>query len=239
LSDIFEEVDESLRQDRIESLWKRYRPFVYVGAALLIGLVAANEFALKPYIHKIKTERALALETAETQLKDGDYADAEAGFRALADGKSELAPLAANFLAQTLYEGNGDAAGAEKALQAVGNPTGTPFERLALLKAAYAKADTASLADLETMLTGVKDDSSAIGSLARELIAAKAYAEGDIARARKDFNRLKFDADAPEGVTRRAEIALAAIPVPPEETGAADGAPSPDGTNETTEETGQ
>ena len=234
MSDIFEEVDESLRQDKIESLWTRYRPFVYGGAALLIGAVAANEFLIRPSVEAARASRALAFETAETQLKDGDYADAEAGFRAIVEGESSLSPLAANYLAQTLYEGNGDADGAVKALEAAGKADGTPFERIALLKAAYARADRVSLEELEASLAGLKEENSALGALARELIAAKAYASGDIARARTEFNRLKFDAAAPEGVVRRSEIALAAIPTPP-----AASETAPDETPDTTEETGQ
>jgi len=237
LSDIFEEVDESLRQDKIESLWARYRPFVYGGAALLIAAVAVNEFVLRPSAEKARAERAAAFETAETQLADGDYADAEASFREIVDGGSALAPLAANFLAQTLYEGNGDTDGAVKVLKDAGNADGTPFERIALLKAAYAQADTVSLEELESLLGDLKEDESELGALARELVAAKVYASGDVTRARTEFNRLKFDANAPEGVVRRAEIALAAIPMPPEADEGSEAAP--EGATETTEETGQ
>ncbi len=217
-----------------------YRLFVYGGAALLIGAVAANEFIIHPHFAKLRAERALAFETAATQLAEGDYAEAQSGFSDIVDGDSSLSPLAANYLAQTLYEGSGDADGAIRVLQATGKADGTPFERVALLKSAYAKADTASLAELETSLDGLKDDQSALGALARELIAAKAYAEGDAARARTEFNRLKFDAAAPPGLVRRAELALAASPSPPEAAPAGtveEAAPAE--ANETTEETGQ
>lgn len=234
MSDIFEEVDDSLRQDKIETAWKRYRLFVYGGAALLIGAVALNEFVIHPHFAEVRTTRALAFEQAETQLVEGDYADAQAGFRELVGEESSLSPLAANYLAQTLYEGSGDAAGATEVLEAAGKADGSPFERVALLKAAYAKADTVSLAELETLLGDLKEEETNLGALARELIAAKAYAEGDAARARTAYNRLKFDAAAPQGVVRRAEVALAAIPIPAET-----GTEAPAEAAETTEETGQ
>jgi DNA-binding SARP family transcriptional activator len=50
------------------------------------------------------------------------------------------------------------------------------------------------------MLGDMKEEETALGALSRELIAAKAYAEGDAARARTAYNRLKFDAAAPQGV---------------------------------------
>ena len=239
MSDIFEEVDESLRQDKIESLWKRYRPFVYGGVVLIVGAVAVNEFVIHPAAEKARAARAMEFETAEKQLEDGNYADAETSLRAIVDGDSALSPLAANYLAQTLYEGSGDAAGAEKLLEETGKADGTPFQRIALLKAAYAKADKVSIEELETLLGSLTEENSALGALARELIAAKAYADGDIARARTAFNRLKFDAAAPEGVVRRADIALAAIPTPPaEDTGTA-GDAAPETATDTTEETGE
>ena len=44
MADIFEEVEEGLRQDRLSKLWKRFGIFAYLGAALLIGGVALNEY---------------------------------------------------------------------------------------------------------------------------------------------------------------------------------------------------
>ena len=59
MSDIFEEVDESLRQDRMETLWKRYQWVVYGAAALLVAAVALNEFVITPQMEKARTARAL------------------------------------------------------------------------------------------------------------------------------------------------------------------------------------
>tara|TARA_R110000851_G_scaffold162471_14_gene306321 strand:- start:769 stop:1518 length:750 start_codon:yes stop_codon:yes gene_type:complete len=213
LSDIFEEVDESIRQDKLEIWWKRYQFFVYGALALVIGAVAVREFVLVPQAEAARAERALALETALSELHNGSYSAAETAFSDLANGGSKLAPLAANYLAQVRYEGGGDAAGAADALAAIGGVEGGPYERVALLKKAYFKADDQSMTELEATLGSLVDDEGALGSLARELIAAKAFATGDTARARTEFNRLRFDAAAPAGVKRRAELALAAIPV--------------------------
>ena len=73
--------------------------------------------------------------------------------------------------------------------------------------------------ELEATLGTLVTEDTALGAMARELIAAKAYATGDIARARTEYSRLKFDAAAPQGVVQRAEIALDAIPVPPDGAG--------------------
>lgn len=226
MSDIFTEVDEGIRQEKLEGLWKKWRPFVYGGVAALIIGVAVNEFVLKPQAEARREARALALETGIRALEDADYAGAEEAFTRIMNDDPRLAPLAAHFLAQTKFEGGGDAAAAAELLASVGGIEGGPYERLALLKSAYFKADTMTLEELELTLGSLADDESTLGALSRELIAAKAFEAGDLARARTIYNRLRFDAHAPQGLVQRADIALAAIPVPPETEEATEAAPA-------------
>lgn len=218
MTDIFTEVDEGMRQQKLESWWKRWRPFVYGSVAVLIGAVAINEFVVKPQAAAGRAARALELENAVKALEDGRYEEAQAAFKGIVDADTRLSPLAAHYLAQTQIEGMGDPAAAADTLAAIGGIEGDPYERLALLKAAYLRADTLTLAELETSLGSLVTEDSALGALSRELVAVKAYEAGDIARARTEFNRLKFDAAAPPGVVQRAEIALDALPLAPEET---------------------
>jgi hypothetical protein len=226
VSDIFTEVEEGLRQEKLEGLWKKWRPFVYGGVAALIIGVAVNEFVLKPQAEQRRQERALALENGIRALEDADYAKAEEAFTKIMNEDPKLAPLAAHFLAQTKFEGGGDAAAAAELLASVGGTEGGPYERLALLKSAYFKADTMTLEELEATLGSLVGDESAIGALSRELVAAKAFEAGDAARARTIYNRLRFDAHAPRGLVQRADIALAAIPVPPETEETTEAAPA-------------
>jgi hypothetical protein len=226
VSDIFTEVDEGIRQEKLEGLWKKWRPFVYGGVAALIIGVAVNEFVLKPQAEARREARALALENGIRALEDADYVAAEEAFTKIMNDDPKLAPLAAHFLAQTKFEGGGDAAAAAELLASVGGTEGGPYERLALLKSAYFKADTMTLEELELTLGSLADDESTIGALSRELIAAKAFEAGDAARARTIYNRLRFDAYAPQGLVQRADIALAAIPVPPETEEVTEAAPA-------------
>ncbi len=236
MTDIFSEVDQNVREERLASLWVRWRPFVYGSIAVLIGSVAINEFLIKPQAEAARVARSAELEAAVKALEDGQYEEAEAAFKAIVAKESKLSPLAAHYLAQVQLEGRGDAAAAAETLAAIGGTEGGPYERLALLKAAYFRADTLTLPELEATLGTLATEDTAMGALSRELIAAKAYASGDIARARTEYNRLKFDAAAPAGVVQRAEIALAAIPVAADETAPAAPTETP---AEETPETGQ
>lgn len=215
MSDIFEEVDESIRQDRISKLWKQYGMFVWLAAGLLIAAVAYNEYR-QSRLGEDALARGSALDAALVQLDDGKYVEATASLQALVDAKTPMSPLAAHYLAQAKYKGGGDTEGAAAVLVGIGAVDGEPYEKLALLKAAYLRADTLNAEELEAMLGGLIADEGALGALSRELMAAKMYALGDIAGARTAFNRLKFEPAAPNGVRERAEIALAAMPAAPE-----------------------
>ena len=237
MSDVFEEVEESLRSDKANVLWKKYGWIVYAVGAVIVGIVATREFMVMQ-ANNAQVERVEKFEAARLALTEAEYSKAEELFSEIVSGGSDLAPLASHYLAQTRLEGGGDRAGAAEAL-AVNAASDDPFAKIALLKSAYLAADTLSLAELQEKLAGPLQEEGAIGALALELIAAKAYEEGDHKLARENFSLLRVFPGAPAGVVSRAEAALAVVPAPPPEAEpddalATENAPAP--TNENPEE---
>ncbi len=211
MSDIFEEVEESLRQDKATMLWQRFAPFVWALLALAVLAVAGREYLIQQA--KEETEaRAQVLEQGRDALEAGDYALAAERFDEIINEGGPSARIAAHYLARVRVEGNGDLEAAQTVLMNASDPQGAPFEKMATLKVAYLTADTASMEELEATLGAMINEDSSFGALARELVAAKAFADGDTARARQMFGYLKFDANAPSGLVQRADIALAALP---------------------------
>lgn len=216
MSDVFEEVEESLRQDKATLLWEKYGWILYAIGALIIAFVAVREY-MSYQAKQAQVAQVEMFESARTALADGAYSDAEKQFSEIVSGGSDLAPLASHYLAQTRLEGGGDKAGAAAAL-ATNASNDDPFAQIAVLKSAYLAADTSTLAELEGRLGPLLEAEGALGALALELIAAKAFEEGDYARARKEFAFLQIAPGAPSGVISRAGAALAVIPVVPEQT---------------------
>jgi len=252
LSDIFEEVEESIRQDKASLWWKKFGPFVWALGLLVIAAVGYREWAIIQKAKAIEAEVQI-FEEGRAHLDAGDYEQAQTVLKELADSDAEIGPLAAQYLAKAYYEGNGDAEVAASTLRGSGTLDG-PIERISFLKSIYLRADTMNLVELEAALGDMPKEPTALGALALELIAAKALKEGDIARARKEFSYLRFANDVPGGVAQRAEIALSVIPVPesvgeettqPAEDSAAtdngdDTAPAnEDGTTDATEQEGE
>lgn len=214
MADIFEEVEEGIRQDRMTTLWKKYGILAYIGAAALLGGVALNEYMKSSKANKIEQD-TLAYEAALDALDAGEYETATTGFQALIDADTQAASAAAHMLAQVRLVGNGDTDAAAASLEQIAGGNDAATAKLALMKAAYLKADTATRAELEKMLADIRKDDSAFAALAVELIAAKAMQEGDFEYARTEFTYLGISPSAPAGVKRRAEQALATMPPAP------------------------
>lgn len=210
MSDVFEEVEESLRQDKATILWEKYGWILYVIGGIIVAAVAVLEF-MGGQQSRAQVERVQIFEAGRLALSEGKYSEAEALFSEIVNSRSDLSPLASHYLAQVRWEGGGDKAGAAEALT-VAASSDDPFAQMAILKAAYLTADTLSLKELEEKLADLLQQNGPANALALELIAAKAYEAGDYARARKEFAFLQVAPDAPPGVVARANAALSVIP---------------------------
>ena len=215
MADIFSEVDEGLRQDRATDLWKKWGPFVIGAAALLVAAVAVWEY--------MKWTRAQAIESVAQEyssamdaLEGEDLATAQAAFSRIADGEGGYATIAGH-MAASIAQSQGDEAAAIQHLQQVSAQTDNVYSELAILKSAYLQADTVTISELETIVAPLMSGSGPTDALARELLAAKALSDGDIERARRDYQTLQLRLDdgnrLPE-FQQRVQRAMLALPPP-------------------------
>ena len=223
MSDIFEEVEEEVRKDRMSEIWSKYGWIVWVLAIGIVLAVAANE-VLSYQRGQAQQDRSIRLEAAIDALDTGDYSAAEERLASLVDEDVALSAMVAHLQAQLRLDASGDLDGAGMALAGIADAEEGAFEQLALLKSIYLRSESLTLVEVENELAPLVSKETPIGALAQEIIAAKAFEEGDYERARRDFNRLRFAANAPSGLVQRATIALDAIPRIP----ADDSAPLPD-----------
>lgn len=216
MSDVFQEVEESLLEEKTRKLWQRWQWVVYaLVAAVIIGTLVHG--LMRQSAENARIKRAEVFEAAQASFAEGRYQEAADALAVLAAERSNLAPLAAHLLARVRLEGFGDAAAAAQALQLAVDGDDPVLSRQALLKLGYLRAGELSLAELETLLAPLTGEDDPFGALAAELIAGKALESGDIARARSDYGLLRISPSAPVGVQRRADNALAAIGAMPVE----------------------
>ena len=225
MSDIFEEVEEKLREDKLQVWWSKYG-MVAIGAAvglvLFVGLYSvftswrASENANAGARFAAIQEQALTdPAAAQTALVDFQKS-AHSGYKALAE--MERAGI---------LQSQGDLKGATAAFDnATKLATHPVVKQSAQLRAAYLAAETDTFTALEARLQPLIDSRGAFSYLARELLGVEAYEAGQIERARTEFSYLETALDAPSGVRQRAQSFITVLGPPP--VGAGLVAPAPD-----------
>jgi len=204
VSDIFEEVEEKLREDKLQVWWNKYG-MVAIGAAvglvLFVGLYSvysswrSSENARDGERFAAIQEQALT-DPAAAQKALGDFQkSAHSGYKALAE--MERAGM---------LQSQGDLQGAIAAFDNAAKLAKYPVvKQSAQLRAAYIAAETENFAALETRLQPLIDSRGAFSYLARELLGVEAYEAGQPERARAEFAYLETALDAPSGVRQRAQ----------------------------------
>ncbi len=209
--DVFGEVDEQLRSDRIAGLARKYLPWA-VGVAVILLVAAFGAWGFVSYRDHVAAEASTAYSQGLDSLSKGDKAGAAAKFAIVAKSGSAVYRCLGLMQEAGLHLDAGDQAGAvalfDQAAQAAPNQD---LGDAARLKSALALLDTASLTDLETRLQPLTDVKRPLRTLAREALAMAKLRAGRIAEARADFNLLKIDPDASQGLAERAGAAVTLI----------------------------
>lgn len=213
MSDIFREVDEEVRHERLFKLWRKYGNYV-VAAFVAVALGVGGSVGWKQY--RLNQRLAEGAEFAATLdlLNEGQPALAAERFAVLADDAGAgYAALARLREAEALAEA-GDTDGAFAALERLAADDGADraLRDLAGLLTVLQMIDDGGAPDaLEERLEPLMQDGSLWRASARELGGLVAFRRGETARAREIFTGLAADATAPAAVRGRAAEFLAIL----------------------------
>lgn len=211
MNDIFQEVDQSLREETLASWWKRWQWVIYGAVAVVVIGVTVFEIMRAMRADEI-ARAAKTYDAAFVAGEAGDLATSRARFAELENDKTGFAVLAGHMLAGVEKQLTDDTAAIEGHLKRAAAADTGILGDLAILKLGYLKADTAPIAELEATLKPVIDKDNQISRLATELIASKALAEGDTERARDLFEGLAAKLDVPRAMQNRVTYALSTLP---------------------------
>jgi len=204
--DIFKEVEEDIRKDRLTELWKRYGAYV-IGSLVLIVLGTGGRVAWQDYRHNTRLAEATEYYAALGMLEKGASEAARGSLRELGDNASATAyGVLGRFRLAADYRKSGDDAAAITVYDYIANDNGVDrlLRDTASLMAIMATLDSGSTAALEERFTPLVQDDAPLRYSARELEAVYAIKTGDKERAGKLLAALKDDPDAPTGVRQRA-----------------------------------
>jgi hypothetical protein len=210
--DIFREVNEEMRRDKMKSLWSRYGGLV-IGVAVLI-VVGVGAYRGWSYWEQNRMQSAGAeFQSALALAEDGKTDEARAALESLRTeapaGYAALARL--RLAAADARAGKRDEAIALYDDIAADGAVDPIFRDYARVQAATLLIDTAEASAIKERVGGLDVDGNPWRSSARELIGLSAWRSGDLDAAQAQFSGILVDQSAPANLRERADMMLALI----------------------------
>ena len=201
MSDIFREVEEDVRKERLEKFWKAYGDYAIALMALVILGVAGWQIWLR--YEDSQRAKASAQYVAAQKLTKPD--EAVAAFDALIKanppgGYVELARLSKADALSSL----GKSADAVVLYKDIAAGDAGPIGATARLRAAWLMVDSSTRAELEALLAPINVDNGPWRQLSREVLAYSDYKAGKVLVAGSAFAALVNDPDSPDALKSRA-----------------------------------
>ncbi|MBS0273348.1 MAG: tetratricopeptide repeat protein [Proteobacteria bacterium] len=202
MTDIFHEVEEEVRRERWEKLWKEYGDYIIAAAALLV-IAAAGWQVWRYYEHREQVRSSAEYMAAQQLLDSGQTPAAAEAFGKIAasapHGYAEISRLQEAGALQSAGR-TADAVKLYTEIMANGDDI---LASVARLRVAWATADTSSRADLEKLLAPLTGATSVWDPMAREILAYSDFHYGKTAEALAAYKKLAAEKNLPESLHQR------------------------------------
>jgi len=212
LGDIFQEIDEELRRDRWEAVWKKYGRYI-IGVAAVIVLATAGWVAWQEYERRQSVAVTAAMHNAMAAAGADQTEQAIQAFTAVSEDGNERQVTLALLQEAALRAEQGDRESARGLYQSLreNDSLADPYRALATIRAVeldLAEGDPQTLLGwLEPLLA----DGSPWRHIGWELSAYLQERAGNADAARVFMERLQNDMDSPAAARARAEAYLAQL----------------------------
>ena len=208
MSDIFQEIDEDLRQDKVARLWKAYGKYLVSLAVFIILAIAGYRFIE----HMNEENREQASELYELASEAGRTGDKKAAIELFSDERFNGTmgyAIISKLKKATLAKGNNDPEGMAIVLKEIVRNEEIPsyLRNLARLKLIASDSDN-YISQLDALIEG----DGPWKFLALELKGGMELEVGNLKEARSIFEELTIEANTPNNMRRRASEILKALP---------------------------
>ena len=203
MTDIFREVEEDVRRERFEKLWKQYGDYIIAGAAAVVIGVAGYKLWTR-YEDQQRFNASKTFMAAQEAADAGNTTAANAMFGKLAQsGPGGYATIAKLSEANTLLM-SGKRNDAITIYKSIADKDSSPLGNVARIRAAWAMVDTSPRKDIETLLAPLTLQTSEWRFMAREVLAYADYRVGQAQQAQKEYQAIAKDTAASDGLRNRA-----------------------------------
>jgi hypothetical protein len=206
VADIFQEVDEEVRRERLKKLWDRYGNLLIALCIVIIAGVGAWR-GYEWWQAKKAGENGAAFENAISLAEAGKHQEAETAFAKIAaDGTAGYRTLAK--LREAAELAPTDKSAAIKAYDglAADSGAGDVVRQLAAVRAGFLLVDTAPYSEMKTRLEPLTGPGKIFRHTARELLALSAWKSGDANAVKQWTGMIITDPQSPQSTRSRAEV---------------------------------
>jgi len=203
LSDIFQEVEEDVRRERFEQIWKQYGDYIIAGALLIIIAIAGFEL----WQRYEENQRLKASETflaAQQLAGQGNINQATAAFAVVAkdspDGYAKMARLSQ----AGILDVTGQHSEALMILKSLAKDDTGLIGSVARIRAAWILAVDGPRSDMDSILAPLTDPTSPWRFTAREIVAYADFHAGNMSAAQTEYRSLADDKGASDTLRQRA-----------------------------------
>ena len=212
MTDFIREIEEDIRRERLEKLWKRYGVYLIAAGVLIVALAAGWTGWQRYRSHQIAQDSVLYAAAASLAQAGKPAAAAAAFAKIAADGDGGYRVLA-GLRAAGAYLAAGDRKAAIAAYDRLAQDSSVEarYRDLARYLSVLNRADSAKPKALEAELRPLLQKDDPWRFSARELMAVLELKAGDKKAAARDFGALANDLQAPVGLRERAAGMHAAL----------------------------
>jgi len=213
VSDIFQEVDEELREEKYKSIWRKYKYYVVGGLILFILGIAINAFWKDYSLKEINNRSEKFFEAIETAQEDKAGAITLLEEFAKKEKNAEYNVLIAKFTEAAIRRSEKDFNGALEIYEILAN------NKISNFYADYAKLSSVEMLfalnnkkDARTKLDEIVASSSELKFIAMEYLGYLEVNEGNISKARTIFKNLVEEAGVSVNMKNRSNEVLSILP---------------------------
>ncbi len=204
MSDIFREVEEEVRQERLQKWWKKYGTYVVAGVSILVIGVAGWKL-WERYDQQQRLKASSQIESAAQISAAGQNDLAAQAYAQIAKKAPSGYALVAQLSQADEYMASGRTNDAVALYMKIAETDKAGLGDVARMRAAWAQGDKLTTEDLKTLLAPLNDGKSQWRFMARELLAYRAMHDDHADAAAKAFAALAAEKDAPSSLRQRAE----------------------------------
>ena len=211
MSNLFNEIDDDLRQDRIKSIWASYKNLIFA-AVMVISFVLVGSESYQ-YLAKTKTEKSGLLFSQIIESIADDNPEQTSNFidELLESGSSDYKTYALLLQSDNLISQDKLADAKETYIDLIKKAENSLVRDIAKLKLSYLNVDSSSFDDIEEELSIILEDDNPLSLFAYEVLALSAYKHGLYESGTDYLNIIVTNEKTTTGMFERAQMMLRVI----------------------------